>query len=276
MGPGRYTMGNPMIFVELMPGINLLCPTSGNDMVNPIGAVLVPSIVNVFFTDRAGESAAGRPALGAAEIEGLGEALAAAEPVARGRMIDGAIACVAIARFTIETPTRVHEEVARLEREGMTSLVLDLCGCPGGDLDAAVRLAGDFLDRDRVIVTRIDGDGDDIVYRARHDDPYRFPLVLLVDGRTASAAEIFAGSLKAHGRAVVVGERTYGKGTAQKILPGFAEPGAAYATVASFTLPNGQALEGRGVTPDVEVPPARAPDAARAAIASMLSRKEVR
>src|ERR1700733_3950932 len=82
MGPGRYTMGNPIVFVELMPGINLLCPTTGNDMVNPIGAVLVPSIVNVFFTDRTGEAAAGQPGLAAAEVEQLDEALAAPEPVA--------------------------------------------------------------------------------------------------------------------------------------------------------------------------------------------------
>ena len=93
---------------------------------------------------------------------------------------------------------------------------------------------------------------------------------------TASAAEILAGCLKAHGRAVVVGERTYGKGSAQAVLPGDAGPGARYATVATFTLPDGEPVEGRGVLPDVEVPSSGALDAARALIASHLCPNEVR
>jgi carboxyl-terminal processing protease len=276
MGPGRYTMGNPIVYVELMPGINLLCPTTGNDMVNPIGAVLVPSIVNVFFTDREGEAAAGRPALAPSDVEGLARALEDPAPVARGVLVDGATAVVAIARFTLETPTLLHEEIVRLTRAGMKALVLDLRGCPGGDLDAAVRLADDFLDRGCEIVTRIDGDGDETVYRARGGAPYAFPLALLVDAGTASAAEIFAGALQAHARAVVAGERTHGKGTAQRLVPGFAEPGARYATVAAFTRPGGEPIDGRGVVPDVEVDPTGALDAARAAIASLLSPTEVR
>jgi carboxyl-terminal processing protease len=91
-------------------------------------------------------------------------------------------------------------------------------------------------------------------------------LIVLVDRHTASVAELFAGALQAHGRAVVVGERTYGKGTAQKLLPGFSDPHACYATVATFTLPNGAPVEGRGICPDVEIaarasaqPPGEAP-----------------
>jgi carboxyl-terminal processing protease len=270
MGPGRYTMGNPIVFVELMPGINLLCPTTGNDMVNPIGAVLVPSIVNVFFTDRAGEAATAQPGLAAAEVEQLDEALAAPEPIARGAMIDARTARVAIARFTIDAPSLLFTEIERLKREGMEGLVLDLRGCPGGDLDACLRLAADFLDRGAEIVTQIDGDGDETVHRARHAAAYTFPLALLVDGLTASAAEIFAGALQAHGRAVIVGERTYGKGTAQRLVPGFAEPAAHYATVATFTLPDGEPLEGRGVLPDVEVHTEGALEAARAVCARLL------
>jgi carboxyl-terminal processing protease len=130
-------------------------------------------------------------------------------------------------------------------------MILDLRGCPGGELVAALELAGDFLPDGSVLVTATDTDGDDTVYRARQERPYRFPLVVLVDRHTASAAEVFAGALQAHGRAVVVGERTYGKGTAQKLLPGGADPRACYATVATLTLPNGEPVEGRGITPDV-------------------------
>src|SRR5262249_12321233 len=158
----------------------------------------------------------------------------------------------------------------------VAALILDLRGCPGGEALAAIELAGDFLDDGALVVTATDGDGDDTVYRARQGHPHRFPLFLLVDHGTASAAELFAGALRAHGRAVVVGERTYGKGTAQELVPGFAEPSAHYATVATFTLPNGEPIEGRGICPDIEVSESDALDAARAAIASLLSPNEVR
>jgi carboxyl-terminal processing protease len=97
----------------------------------------------------------------------------------------------------------------------------------------------------------IEPDGDEMAFAARQGDPYQFPLALLIDRGTASAAELFAGCLKAHGRAVLVGETTYGKGSIQKLVPGFAEPGAHYATVATFILPNGEPIEGRGVSPHI-------------------------
>ena len=149
--------------------------------------------------------------------------------------------------------------MSRWGQDRVAALILDLRGCPGGELVAALELAGDFLPEGTLLLTATDADGDDTVHRSRHDRPYGFPLVVLVDRRTASAAEIFAGTLQVHRRAVVVGERTYGKGTAQKLLPGFSQPSACYATLATLTLPNGEPVEGRGIRPDVEAPrrPAR-------------------
>jgi carboxyl-terminal processing protease len=95
----------------------------------------------------------------------------------------------------------------------------------------------------------VDGDGDQTVLRARRGRPHAFPLAVLVDGRTASAAEIFAGSLKAHGRAVVIGERTFGKGTASTVVR--SPDGARYEVVATLRLPDGTPLEGNGVAPDL-------------------------
>jgi len=233
-GTGRYTMGNPIVHVDKLPAINLLCPTTGNNMNDGVGAVLVPSVTNVFYTY-------------AGVVDALEDALTQPLP-GPGRMLDAETGYLAIACFSFDMPTRVGSEIARLQAQGMRSLVLDLRDNPGGELDACVRLADDFLERGLEIVRVVDADGDELVYRARQDDPHRFPLVLWVNRNTASAAEIFVGSLKAHGRATVVGEATYGKGTGQKLLPG--EEGALYATVGRCLLPGGVEIDGVGVEPD--------------------------
>jgi carboxyl-terminal processing protease len=273
-GPGRYTMGNPLVYVELMPAINLLCPTTGNNMVNPLGAVLVPSAVNVFFTLRADEAGPGADVSDAA-VAALGAAVTACDGVRGARLLDGGVGVVEIRTFVRDLSTLLHNELRRLEAGGMRALVLDLRGCPGGDLDAALALADDFLDRGALLATRLDPDGDEVPIHARQGDPYAFPLAIVVDGGTASAAELFAGCMQAHGRAVVVGERTYGKGSTQRLVPGFSSPGARYETVATFVLPGGAPIEGRGVSPDVEAPAARALDAAFEAMTEDLQ-QEVR
>jgi carboxyl-terminal processing protease len=249
MGPGRYTMGNPTVMVNALPAVNLLCPTSGNDFINPVGAVMVPSITNVFY------SRAGGPRQGAVDAEAITHlSRAVAQPATVEVLTPEGVAFIAVPVFSSGVPARVYSALSRWGVDRVTALILDLRGCPGGELVAALELAGDFLPEGTLLLTATDSDGDDTVYRAHQERPYRVPLVVLVDRHTASAAEIFAGALQVHGRAVVVGERTYGKGTAQELVPGFAEPSASYATVAAFTLPNGQPIEGRGIRPDVEAP----------------------
>ena len=250
---GAYTMGNPIVSINNLPAINLTCPTTGNNMNNAVGAVLVPSAVNVFYTYRAEDIGASAREMGADDIEALHDSLTEGPPVSPGVMLGGDLGYVAIVRFTFDLCARVYGTIRALEEQGMRSLVLDLRGNPGGEMDAFVRLAGDFLEPGSVIVTMTDGDGDLIVYRARQGDPYRFPLIVLVDRLTASAAELFAGCLQSHGRAVIVGETTYGKGVAQGLVPAVHGPGVVYASVASFTLPHGEQIHGVGVCPDVRV-----------------------
>jgi carboxyl-terminal processing protease len=247
MGPGMVTVGNPTVFIEGLPGTNLLCPAAGNDMIAPIGAVLVPSVTNVFFS-RAGAAPEGP--VGVEAIRSLALAMEAGS--AGEALLEGGVAYAAIEVFASGLVSRVHDLLRRLAPR---ALILDLRGCPGGDLAAAVDLAGDFLEEGAIIATELDGDGDETVHRSRNEHPSTLPLVLLVAGRTASAAEVFAGALQAHGRALVVGavgERTHGKGTAQHLVPGSpSDPGAGYRTIASILLPSGEPIEGRGVLPDV-------------------------
>ncbi|WP_437900734.1 S41 family peptidase [Sorangium sp. So ce124] len=250
MGPGRFTMGNPKIILEGLPGINLTCPATGNNMVAGLCMVAVPSVTNVFFT-HAATVVPGR--IDAAALSALSAALVPSPDEAMDALLPGAVAYARIPVFSAGLSSRIYDAVRRHSAQGMAALILDLRGCAGGDLMAAIALAGDFLAEGATIASVVDIDGDETVYRSQQDRPYGFPLALLVDRRTASAAEVFAGCMKTHGRALVVGERTWGKGSVQRLLPGVAEPGAFYATVATVRLPDGEPLDGRGVDPDVEV-----------------------
>lgn len=151
----------------------------------------------------------------------------------------------------------------------MTSLLVDLRGNGGGELDSFVRLAGDFLEDGALIVTLVDSDGDEVERRARQSRDYAFPVALLVDAGTASAAELFAGCLQVHGRGIVVGERTYGKGEAQTVVPR-ADGTVVYASVVTLALPGGRSVQGVGVEPDL--PSARGDVEAWRAMAERLPR----
>jgi carboxyl-terminal processing protease len=252
MQMGMYTMGNPTITLGCLPGVNLTCPTTGNGMNNALGAVLVPSVTNVFFA-RAGTASTGAQPLEA--LRELDRALSPGEsaPAVEHAVLAGGVGYVAIRRFSSGVPSAVYHAVRELTGQGIGSLLLDLRGNPGGELGAFIHLAEDFLEPGSIVVTVTDVDGDAMVYTAREPGPIRLPVALLVDAGTASAAELFAGSLKANRRAVVVGARTYGKGVAQMVVAS-PQGGAVYGAVASFTLPDGSPVQGVGVDPDLPSP----------------------
>lgn len=259
MKQAAYTMGNPCVNIESQPGINLACPTSGNNMNAPLAAVTVPSAVTVFFTYRAALGAAsagadGDPYTGELDHENLARlGLAMDAPAVHTRRIGDETAYLRINLFNASVPTLVFRALRRLGRRSSGGLVIDLRGNPGGDLAATLRLADDFLPRDAVLVRQADDDGTERIMRARQTDPYEVALVILVDGETASAAELFAGCLQQHGRAQLVGEPTFGKGRLQKVVPDMAGQGVHYAAVASCRLPDGREVEGLGIEPDVTI-----------------------
>ncbi len=232
MQMGTFTTGNPKVILQGLPAITVSCPTTGNNMNNPVGMVAVPAVTNVLYT-YAGPmpSSASDP-------------LASPEPVT-SQMGEARVGVITIRMFMTGVAALVHTAIQRLSALGLSQIVLDLRGNPGGEMNAALDLLRDLLPEGSVIVTTVDGDGDEVIYRAR-GDAYPYPLVLRVDRGTASAAELFAGALQAHGRALVVGEVTYGKGVARALV------GGVLTDVARLRLSNGHEIEGRGVTPDVE------------------------
>jgi carboxyl-terminal processing protease len=256
MDKGEHVQGNAKVYLMGLQGINLTNPTTGNAKNNGIGMVAVPSATNVFYTYALTGGAPPDPppqpgVMTREALAELGRSLSTSRgPAVESALLPGGVGRITIRRFSSDVPSAVYHAVRQLVGQGMEALVLDLRGNPGGEMNAFVQLAGDFLEPGSIIATMTDADGDDTVYRAQQPLPYRFPVTLLVDAGTASAAELFAGCLQAHGRATVVGERTYGKGEAQTVVIS-PDGSALYATVASFTLPDGQRVQGVGVTPDL-------------------------
>ncbi|MGL4460819.1 MAG: S41 family peptidase, partial [Planctomycetia bacterium] len=155
--------------------------------------------------------------------------------------------------FQKQTATEVEQAVERLVGQGMRSLLIDLRGNPGGLLDVAVQTANIFVDQGVIVSTQGRSWGQSWSHRALQRPVWKFPLILLVDGDSASASEILAGALQDLGRAKVVGTRTYGKGSVQSIFPLNGAGAGLRLTTAHFFSPTGRPYERRGVTPDVTV-----------------------
>ncbi len=179
-------------------------------------------------------------------------------------MIDpqAGIAYLRMTNFTEGTIDELRAVVGELrDRQGLRGLIFDLRGNPGGPLKAAVEVADLFLDGGKRIVSTKDRNGQPWVKSATDDTHfYDFPMILLVDSVSASASEIVAGALQVHGRALLVGERTFGKGSVQQVLR-LNNSNRAYLklTTALYYLPNERCLhreddaETWGVDPDVNV-----------------------
>ncbi|MCA9268231.1 MAG: S41 family peptidase, partial [Planctomycetales bacterium] len=146
-----------------------------------------------------------------------------------------------------------------LHRQGMRSLIIDVRGNPGGLLTASVEAADRFVSDGNIVSTRGRSPREDFDYKAHRVGTWRVPLFVLIDGDSASASEIFAGAVRDHGRGLVIGERSYGKGSVQGIFPlGVAKSGVRL-TTAKFYTPAGIAISNRGVEPNLTVHSAAKP-----------------
>ena len=157
-----------------------------------------------------------------------------------------------IASFDRDTAVELVRAVRALRQQGVRALVIDLRCNGGGVLAAGVESAGLFVP-DEAIVTVVGRTGRTTHVAGDLLDRFTLPVALLVDRHTASAAEIFAAALQEHGRAIVIGEPTRGKGTVQTVYP--LETGATglCVTTASYLPPSGRSFEGRGIEPDVRL-----------------------
>ena len=157
--------------------------------------------------------------------------------------------------FNAVAEDRVAAALKEFERSSADKLVLDLRGNPGGYLQGAVEIAGNFLPSGKVVVREQLATGEEKVFRSRGQGVRSYSpdnLVVLVNEGSASASEILAGALKDHGVATVIGENTFGKGSVQELVP--LNTGASLkVTVARWLTPNGVSISLEGLKPDVVI-----------------------
>ena len=179
--------------------------------------------------------------------------------VQAARRIGGDVGYLFLAEFAARTPRELRRAVRSLRPETLRGLVVDLRDDPGGDVEAAVACASLFLPR-RALVARTRGrvpKEDDHNYRSAGGEAWPgLRVALLVNGETASAAEIFAGALRDHGRAPLFGGRTFGKGLVQGFfdLAGPSGPSTLKLTTARWFTPSGAMVHGAGIEPDFVFP----------------------
>ena len=166
---------------------------------------------------------------------------------------------IRIASFDKNVVSSLKKILPKLKSQGKKGIIIDLRNNPGGLLDQAVGTLDLFIDKGILVSQKGRVKSEDEVYYAHSFGTYKnIPIVVLVNGGSASASEIVSGSLQDHKRAVIVGETTFGKGSVQAILPipGYKEE-ALRLTIARYYLPSGRTIQARGVTPDIIVHPAK-------------------
>ena len=171
------------------------------------------------------------------------------------RVLDGGIGYVRMLQFGEETAVDLQEALDQLEKQKVKALVLDLRSNPGGLLTAAVEVSQKFLRRgDLIVFTRGRDNRMERSYRARARETFPdVPMAVLINGYSASASEIVAGALQDNRRAVLVGEKSFGKGSVQSVLP--QEGGTAIRlTTAKYYTPSERVIHEVGIEPDVVVP----------------------
>lgn len=163
------------------------------------------------------------------------------------------VAYMRLGSFQKTTGRDLDSALWDLHRQGMKSLIIDVRRNPGGLLTAAVDAADKFLNAGNIVSTRGRNSHEDFDYRAHAVGTWRVPLIVLIDGDTASASEIFAGAIHDHQRGMVIGQRSYGKGCVQGIFSLESSKAGVRLTTAKFYSPSGREISHRGVDPDLIV-----------------------
>jgi len=178
----------------------------------------------------------------------------------RSRMLEPGYGYIRIAQFQTDTGKSLDEALAKLKKQAggeLKGLVLDLRNNPGGVLNAAVEVSDAFLTKGPIVSIRgRDPDANHEFDATPGDELDGKPLVVMVNGGSASAAEIVAGALQDDHRAVLIGSKTFGKGSVQTVLP-LADGGAIKLTTARYYTPSGRSIQAEGITPDVPIQPVK-------------------
>lgn len=170
------------------------------------------------------------------------------------------VAYIRITSFSEDVDAQVEKSLAKMKKSNkgkISGIVLDVRNNPGGLLDQAVNVSDLFLDKGEIVSTRSRYEEDTVKYNAKSGDIAKgLPIVVLINDGSASASEILAGALQDHKRAVIVGEKSFGKGSVQTVIP-LGKYGAMRLTTARYYTPSGRSIQAKGIEPDVLVKPAK-------------------
>jgi carboxyl-terminal processing protease len=167
------------------------------------------------------------------------------------------VAYIRITQFGEQTTDGVRKAIGELSSQGgdkLKGFIIDLRNNPGGLLDQAITVSESFMERGEVVSTRGRNAEDTQRFSARARDLTKTkPIIVLINGGSASASEIVAGALQDHKRATLLGTRSFGKGSVQTIIPLGSGSGALRLTTARYFTPSGRSIQAKGITPDIEV-----------------------
>lgn len=174
----------------------------------------------------------------------------------KSRLLEPGFGYLRITQFQAKTAANAQSALQQMEKENngpLRGLIMDLRNNPGGVLNGAVDIADEFLEEGVIVQTKGRGENSEQTFSANPGDLLqKAPLIVLVNGGSASASEIVAGALQDHRRALILGERTFGKGSVQTVLP-LGNGSAVKLTTARYYTPNGRSIQAEGIKPDIEL-----------------------
>lgn len=188
-------------------------------------------------------------------------------------MLDGDIGYISISEFDDVTVSQFRAALTNLKAQNMKGLIIDVRDNPGGVLSVVVDILDEIVPKGLIVYTE-DKSGNRKDYSGSNSSELNVPLAVLVNGSSASASEIFAGTIQDYGKGAIIGTQTFGKGIVQTIQP-LSDGSAVKFTIAKYYTPKGQDIHGKGVTPDrvVELPEGAASDVQLEAAVSYVKEK---
>lgn len=173
---------------------------------------------------------------------------------------EDAICYVRISSFAEDIDKSITEAVEKAKKQlknKFLGIVIDVRNNPGGLLDQAVAVSDLFLEQGEIVSTRSRNEADTVKFMANEGDIAKdLPIVVMINEGSASASEILAGALQDHHRAIILGEKSFGKGSVQTVIP-LKDYGAMRITTARYYTPSGRSIQAKGIEPDIEVKPAK-------------------
>ncbi|MDP6685915.1 MAG: S41 family peptidase, partial [Candidatus Omnitrophota bacterium] len=177
------------------------------------------------------------------------------ESIKRAELIEPGFGYIRLVQFQENSGRDLESKLRELEKTDLKALILDLRNNPGGLLDSAVDVSEKFLEEGKVVVsTNGRADDQDFIFKSKRKSKHLgYPVAVLINGGSASASEIVAGALQDHKRAIIIGTKSFGKGSVQTVVP-LSDGSAVRLTTSKYFTPSNRSIHNEGIEPDLTVP----------------------